>query len=469
MKPSSLTPLLIASTLLAGFIAPATARSENETAAETADRRSDPVIYGDDDRQDVFEVEDALLRERARRSVVALVFPHQLRYQSDGEVTLSSPTVDEIYQLCDGEAFQDQPAAAHCSGVLIDDDLVLTAGHCMGFSTGTVDAEAEAVCASTAFVFGYLFEAPGTLATITEDDVYRCGRIVVRNFSEDDMAAPDYTIIQLDRPVANGLEPVPIRTERVELGERVTVVGFGARLPAKVDQGGIVMETDRYDEYFGATTDTFEGASGSPVFNRDATLVALHTRGNEDWAVGSACTRAIVQEEGTDEHQYVDTPLGKLCELGWPSQRLCQVAPACDDGVCNAGETSADCPNDCTTPSCGNSNCEAGEAPDCEQDCNPYADVAPTWYCPAEYYGDRQGCDCGCGALDPDCARAEEELLGCNAGETCGANGQCISDKPEPAPRGCAVGSAARSVPEFETWGWLLALAGLLRRRAEKS
>ena len=30
-------------------------------------------------------------------------------------------------------------------------------------------------------------------------------------------------------------------------------------------------------------------------------------------------------------------------------------------------------------------------------------DVPAGWTCPVEYYGTADGCDCGCGALDPDC------------------------------------------------------------------
>lgn len=30
----------------------------------------------------------------------------------------------------------------------------------------------------------------------------------------------------------------------------------------------------------------------------------------------------------------------------------------------------------------------------------------PEWVCPAEFFGTSDGCDCGCGALDPDCADA---------------------------------------------------------------
>ena len=52
----------------------------------------------------------------------------------------------------------------------------------------------------------------------------------------------------------------------------------------------------------------------------------------------------------------------------------------------------------------------------------------PEWVCGASRYGSRDGCDCACGALDPDCTIGSS-LLGvfnCAAGETCvGASGVC--------------------------------------------
>jgi len=49
------------------------------------------------------------------------------------------------------------------------------------------------------------------------------------------------------------------------------------------------------------------------------------------------------------------------------------------------------------------------------------------WTCPASFFGRLDGCDCECGAYDPDCDRAGESVFNCNAGETCvdSADGTC--------------------------------------------
>jgi hypothetical protein len=45
------------------------------------------------------------------------------------------------------------------------------------------------------------------------------------------------------------------------------------------------------------------------------------------------------------------------------------------------------------------------------------------WTCPADYYGTADGCDCGCGALDPDCI--DGTVASC---EYCGEPGSCSPD-----------------------------------------
>ena len=44
------------------------------------------------------------------------------------------------------------------------------------------------------------------------------------------------------------------------------------------------------------------------------------------------------------------------------------------------------------------------------------------WTCDPTWYGDMLGCDCACGAVDPDCADAAMTLYNCQEGQTCDAN-----------------------------------------------
>ncbi|WP_438000362.1 C39 family peptidase [Sorangium sp. So ce185] len=49
-----------------------------------------------------------------------------------------------------------------------------------------------------------------------------------------------------------------------------------------------------------------------------------------------------------------------------------------------------------------------------------------SWRCPMSFYGTRDGCDCNCGAPDPDCSWPDEQLYGCDRGQSCSAAGVCV-------------------------------------------
>lgn len=47
------------------------------------------------------------------------------------------------------------------------------------------------------------------------------------------------------------------------------------------------------------------------------------------------------------------------------------------------------------------------------------------WLCNPAYHDVADGCDCGCGVPDPDCALPDQELLNCFDGQSCSATGSC--------------------------------------------
>jgi Trypsin-like peptidase domain len=385
-----------------------------------------PIIYGEDDRREVYEAESEVMRALARASVVALVSPRSLSYEPSGAVSIHAPTLDEAFFLCDGEAFAEQPNLAFCSGVLVDDDLVATAGHCLGDSY----QEAFENCRALAIVFDYLYEAPGQLAPLSAEEIYRCRQVVTWSPGGVD---PDFAVIQLDRAVRPGLSPASFAENEVTLGQHVNVIGFGAGLPAKVDSGAAFVQDTSLPEYFTAPTDTFGGNSGSPLFDDAGQLLGLNVRGQPDWRMEGFCTAAVRATFGDEIHQRTSSVLAAICDGGWPSLRLCGTAAACGDGVCSASES---CPADCPLPSCGDGLCEGSEPSDCYTDCPSFVEIPPDWTCPIGYYGDRLGCDCNCGGRDVDCDNPYQEVLNCPLNAFCNAEGACervgaAGDEPE--------------------------------------
>ncbi|HZF52245.1 MAG TPA: DUF3455 domain-containing protein [Polyangiaceae bacterium] len=51
--------------------------------------------------------------------------------------------------------------------------------------------------------------------------------------------------------------------------------------------------------------------------------------------------------------------------------------------------------------------------------------VPSSWTCSPSYYNAMDGCDCNCGAPDPDCVKADQNLYWCGAGQICNVSGVC--------------------------------------------
>jgi hypothetical protein len=125
----------------------------------------------------------------------------------------------------------------------------------------------------------------------------------------------------------------------------------------------------------------------------------------------------------------------------------CTCAPYCGDGVVNQGSEECDgtddtaCPGQCNTdctcppPFCGDGvvnqpseECDPPDDPNCPGNCRLDCSCVPlSWTCDLSFYGASDGCDCGCGALDPDCVDAT--VGSC---QYCNDPGSCATD-PCPA------------------------------------
>lgn len=294
-----------------------------------------PVVYGTDDRVEVFNHPDADLRRIAEESIVALIPAFQIRREPDGTYSLFGETLGQARRLCADEAFANQPAIASCSGVLIDDQLVLTAGHCI---------DSLVTCDAYAYVFNYHLDAPNRLAAIRDEDVYTCTRVISQGTAQVGSHTPDYAIVELDRPVEGAHSPVPIRPAvPLDRHESLAMIGFGSGLPAKIDAGGAVANprADQLD-YFVANVDAFQGHSGSATFDSDNRLAGILIGGRTPDYVrlqGESCTRVSVYEDSQAAElvHYISPIVGALCAepvgADWNADHLCDEK-ACEGEPC---------------------------------------------------------------------------------------------------------------------------------------
>jgi hypothetical protein len=267
--------LALAAVTVATLLTGATVGCAGE--ADPSERAARAIVYGADDRREYFELASPGERATMAASMVALIPAASIRRAPQG-IVAEAPSWGDRDGLCPGERFAEQPAAAFCSGVLVDWDLVLTAGHCV-----RVLAPQD-----LRVVFGYYYVAPGRLAA-TEADVMEVSAIASEAL-DPASAEPrlDYAWLRLRRPVSPPLAPAPVHVRAPALtpGDPVVSIGAGGGVPMKADAGGRVRGLRApWLDYFLADTDTSGGSSGGGGFDQQLSLLGILVRGGADASV----------------------------------------------------------------------------------------------------------------------------------------------------------------------------------------
>lgn len=233
------------------------------------------VIYGADNRLEVFEELDASRRDLAR-SVVAIMSVNSLRATGPTINQITGSKYGESNNLCKTEKFYDQLAPAYCSGFLVADNIIATAGHCVQ------DAD---FCKDARFVFDFSIDSKGRDPhTVKIDDTYGCKKVL---HEEMDGNGADFALVELDRPVV-GRTPVRFASAAPKVGDSVVVIGHPVGLPAKIAGGAKVRRNST--GFFVANLDTYGGNSGSAVFNVTTNEVAgVLVRGETDFIKRGSC------------------------------------------------------------------------------------------------------------------------------------------------------------------------------------
>ena len=237
------------------------------------------VIYGVDDRHDVYDEKDTV-RLRQAAAVCALVRADELIDNGDGTFSLFlSDTLMDTSGVCSTERFADQPTLPFCTGWMVGRDIIATAGHC--YDEGDIG--------NVYFVFGFeMIDAQTPVNLFEADQVDRGVQVVSRE--ESDSTGGDYALIRVDRRLrVPGASPLNIRRSgSAAVGDQVGVIGHPSGLPLKIAFGDATrVRISSHPAYFEANLDTYGGNSGSPVFNASTGQVeGILVRGNDDYVDG---------------------------------------------------------------------------------------------------------------------------------------------------------------------------------------
>jgi len=247
-------------------------------AAPSYAQISPEVIYGDDDRLDIYQVQSGKLKAMADSTVALMAGSKVTIDEESGIASIQTRSYSRSYNLCEDEPFYDQETAAFCSGSLVGPDLIMTAGHCV---------TSQSSCETTKFVFGFAVTEGGkNPRSVPAGDVYGCKTLLGR---AQQNSGADWAIIRLDRTVT-GHAPLKLnRSGSIPNGTPLIVIGHPAGLPTKV-AGGAYVRDQGSDGHFVANLDTYGGNSGSAVFNAVTGQVeGILVRGETDYTYRGNC------------------------------------------------------------------------------------------------------------------------------------------------------------------------------------
>lgn len=331
-----------------------------DLAPEAVSLREQAVVYGADDRRELYQLSpDAGLRSLARG--VAAVIPREaLSEGPNGEPILLGQTLAQTFGLCSDQPFAQEISAAVCTAFLVDDALLATAGHCFNFALD---------CKNYLFVFDFVRDSRRAPVWLSAENIFECTRTRVRvDEMEPGVWKRDYALVELTRRVV-GREPLPIRGEPIVLGEPVSVISASAGLPFKFDSGAHVLDARAHmNDFFRLDSDTGHGSSGAPVIDDQGQAVGIVVRGRMDYLrddrrgcyvenllpmpdyvpPGERVKLPGGNELYSEEANPIAPALSALCELSYPSPRLCGNQAVCGDLICSGEETFETCASDCT-------------------------------------------------------------------------------------------------------------------------
>lgn len=260
---------------------------------------AEKIVYGDDNRVDIVKVRSQKIQEISK-AVAGRISNFSFSKNSDDGLVIK---FDDILKLsdewsmnvCSDEKFANQPTVADCTGFLVGENLLVTAGHCVLPAGAKVEDDITRGCVSNSWIFDYKMDKSGEidLEHIDKNNIVGCKRVIKGKYTRDE----DYALIELDRKVTDR-KPLTIRTSgKVSVEETLFVIGHPSGLPQKFADGAKVFETQEH--YFGTNLDTFGGNSGSPVFNAKTLEVeGILVRGDVDYVTtifdGKTCNRVNI-------------------------------------------------------------------------------------------------------------------------------------------------------------------------------
>jgi hypothetical protein len=236
---------------------------------KTRELNDERAIWGKDDRMDFYEIREEQIKKNAN-SVAAICLKKDLTDKNNRISLLRVKNYGTVFNLCSKEPFRNQPIGAGrmCTGFLVKEGVIATAGHC---------ADEKSVT-ELRIVFGFQMLNPYTSVTrIPQKNIYK-GVKIIHRLCDPKGKGPDWELIKLDRKV-EGHPPVKLSGKPIYLDQPVYILGHPCGLPLKYTSGAQVRGIN--GACFAADLNVYSGNSGSPVFDSNThEVIGIVVRGD---------------------------------------------------------------------------------------------------------------------------------------------------------------------------------------------
>jgi len=186
-------------------------------------------------------------------------------------------TLGTLYNLCQGEAFSEQMVVGKGTAFIIEENKMMTAAHVF-----------QGPLKDYAIVFGYrVINSLGTAeSSVSADDVYFPSQLIENN------SELDVTIFKTDRLIARPILSYE-KSSLLKKGSEIYMLGYPMGLPQKLAINADISDDSNY-QFFYTTLDSFQGNSGSPVFNLNShKLIGILVSGMVDYELRGDCYKSV--------------------------------------------------------------------------------------------------------------------------------------------------------------------------------
>lgn len=252
--------------------------TQNVGAQTATNRPRISVVYGEENRKDVYQVRNQLYLELAKSTAGMIHISLISKNKKPGTFfdLLYTKSLAITENLCSNQVFAKQKTAATCSGFLVAPDILVTAGHCY-----LMGATAKQTCEEYAWIFDYSMKTASANPNknIPLKNIYTCKKVIAAQLDKQN----DYSIIKLNRPVTDRAPLKFRKVGKIPSLTKLLTIGHPSGLPTKIADGGkITRNMDK--NIFSANLDTFHGNSGSAVFDANSGLIeGILIQGNDDY------------------------------------------------------------------------------------------------------------------------------------------------------------------------------------------